>query len=58
MVVLTGIAPWLIEPLDGCAFASVNESSMFGLITCGGSVGLGPTPESSGAGADSTAALQ
>ena len=40
----------IIEPLDGCVISSVNDFSMFGLITCGGSA-ESPTPESSGAGA-------
>ena len=39
-----------MEPLDGCVIASVNDLSMFGLITCCGSAEF-PTPESSGAGA-------
>ena len=39
----------IIEPLDDCNLSSVNDFSMFGLITCGGPA-ESPIPESSGAG--------
>ena len=52
----TTAVSWLIEPLDDCDLSSVNDFSMFGLITCGGPA-ESPIPESSGAGVTRLVAL-